>query len=271
MLIAAVSLLSVYAAIGMLVSVAFGRPPAGPGFWRLVLLLSLAALLFGVGVRLGAPKEFLPPLGTGAATALIACGLTAIVFGVRKAMEPHRHHALLLYGSAVAGIAAVLLDPVLRTPQQPEGGVVAAAVFATGLATMPLALGSVLLAMILAHWYLVEPRMPIGPLRRVLGLFAATEVLKAGLLIAVVVVHWPQWRVTPGGLMTVMVLGDGLFIAMRATLGVIAPIGLAWLTWKTVQIRSIQSATGILYAAIVLVLFGEITSMVLSLSTGLPY
>ncbi|SVC87867.1 uncharacterized protein METZ01_LOCUS340721, partial [marine metagenome] len=50
-----------------------------------------------------------------------------------------------------------------------------------------------------------------------------------------------------------------------------APIGLAWMTWKTVELRSIQSATGILYAAVVFVLFGETISIYLSLATGQPY
>ncbi len=43
------------------------------------------------------------------------------------------------------------------------------------------------------------------------------------------------------------------------------------MTWKTVEIRSIQSATGILYAALVFVLFGEVISAYLSLATGQPY
>ena len=45
----------------------------------------------------------------------------------------------------------------------------------------------------------------------------------------------------------------------------------SWMTWKTVEIRSIQSATGILYAAVVFVLFGETIRIYLSLATGQPY
>jgi len=66
-------------------------------------------------------------------------------------------------------------------------------------------------------------------------------------------------------------LGNALFVAMRLFLGVLAPLGLTWMTWKTVEIRSIQSATGILYAAVVFVLFGEVISAYLSLATGQPY
>ena len=86
-----------------------------------------------------------------------------------------------------------------------------------------------------------------------------------------VAIHLPEWTGNDGGLLRAFVLGEALFVAVRATLGVLAPLVLGWMTWKTVQIRSIQSATGILYAAIVFVLFGEVISLYLSLSTGRPY
>ena len=48
------------------------------------------------------------------------------------------------------------------------------------------------------------------------------------------------------------------------------PAVATYLTWKTVKIRSTQSATGILYIAMTLVLFGELTAMVLSRGVGHP-
>jgi hypothetical protein len=45
----------------------------------------------------------------------------------------------------------------------------------------------------------------------------------------------------------------------------IVGVGVAtYLAWRTVQIRSTQSATGILYIAMTLLLFGELTSLVLA-------
>ena len=38
---------------------------------------------------------------------------------------------------------------------------------------------------------------------------------------------------------------------------------LAWLVRSTVRIRSTQSATGLLYVALILVLFGELTAVFL--------
>jgi hypothetical protein len=40
------------------------------------------------------------------------------------------------------------------------------------------------------------------------------------------------------------------------------------MTWKTAQIRSTQSATGILYIAMIFVLFGELTAMILASRAG---
>ena len=60
-----------------------------------------------------------------------------------------------------------------------------------------------------------------------------------------------------------------LFLAVRWGMGVLGPALATVLTWKTVEIRSTQSATGILYIALALVLFGELTAMVLSREAGI--
>jgi hypothetical protein len=54
-------------------------------------------------------------------------------------------------------------------------------------------------------------------------------------------------------------------------MGLLGPAVASWLTWQTVQIRSTQSATGILYIAMTLVLFGELTAMVLSHEAGVVF
>ena len=187
---------------------------------------------------------------------------------IRQAVSPDGGGRSLLSAGAIAALATLLLDPVVFA-----GGSSGfeRAVYAAEMLTVATALGSVLLAMILAHWYLIQPRMPVAPLNRVLALFIATEALEALLLVAVVWIHWGDWAAGEGGIFRALVLGDALFVAVRATLGVAAPLGLGWMTWKTVQIRSIQSATGILYAAIVFVLFGEVISLFLQLSTGRPF
>ena len=268
MLTAALSLLLVYGAVGMIVTVLVARPTAGPGFWRLVLLLALAGLLLGLGIRVSGLAELAPP-GPVVIAASVLCALSMVLLGVLAVMRPERAHGSTMWLAAAAGIVVVLADPSILPAV--DNGPFEAAVHVAEFATTPLTLGGIFLTMILAHWYLVEPRMPTAPLRRAIVLFAMAEVVKLVLVALVLWLHLPEWANGPGGLMRAFVLGDALFVVVRATLGVLAPIVLAWLTWKTVEIRSIQSATGILYAAVVFVLFGEVICVYLSLASGRPF
>lgn len=267
MLVAAVSLLFLYTAVGMLLSAHRADPPTGPGFWRLSVLLILTGVGLGLGLRLSSLGGALPPPGPIALGGWALCLLALALFGFFLALRDTTSR-LLLTTALVGGVTGVVLDPVFAPTGLPP---LERFLYLMGLATMVLTLGAVMLAMILAHWYLIEPRMPIEPLLRVLKIFLAAELAKVLLLVGVVAVHWAEWTGSPGGLMRALVLGDALFVMVRAFLGVAAPLGLGWMTWKTVEIRSLQSATGILYAAIVFVLFGEVISLFLQLSTGRPF
>jgi len=55
-----------------------------------------------------------------------------------------------------------------------------------------------------------------------------------------------------------------IFLAVRWGMGFVAAGVSTYLTWRTAQIRSTQSATGILYITMIFVLFGELTSLVLA-------
>lgn len=269
MLAAAVAILLIYTAIGVLLSAAIARSPAGPGFYRLALLVSLAALALGFGLRFGPAAGTLPSLPWYAAAGYGLSAAATIVFGAGMRPDATPRFGWLTLAT-ISGIAAVLTDPVLLTGPDSANGFGGALYTAGLLAALP-AVGSVLFAMLLAHWYLIEPRMPLAPLRRVLVLFVIAELAILLMLLGVVGYHWPEWTTMDGGLARAFTLGNALFVAMRGFLGILAPIGLAWMTWKTVEIRSIQSATGILYAAVVFVLFGETICIYLSLATGQPY
>ena len=69
--------------------------------------------------------------------------------------------------------------------------------------------------------------------------------------------------------LTGFLLGSGIFILARWGFGLLAPIVMAWMTWKCVQIKSNQSATGILYVILAFVLIGEILAKYFLLSEGL--
>ena len=268
-MLSAVAVLLVHAAIGMLVCAAVARSPAGPGFYRMILLIVLACLILGFGLRLGPASDTMPMPTNLSGISYVVAVVATIVFGI--SLQPGTTQSFMkLTAASICGTLAVLTDPAIL-----EGATsitwTGRVLYHAGIISVLPAVGSVLFAMLLAHWYLVEPRMSLEPLRRVLIVFVATQFFLLVSVAGVIAYHWPEWTEMDGGLVRAFTLGNALFVFMRAFLGVLAPIGLAWMTWKTVELRSIQSATGILYAAVVFVLFGETISIYLSLATGQPY
>lgn len=122
--------------------------------------------------------------------------------------------------------------------------------------------------MIVGHWYLVQPKLSIAELRR-------TTLIFIGLLfVRFAFGSYGLWTLTSGkGEMEIYryLLGGypGLFIVMRWFWGLVGPLVLCYFIWSTVRIRSTQSATGILYVAVVCVLAGEILSQYLALFHGI--
>jgi hypothetical protein len=114
------------------------------------------------------------------------------------------------------------------------------------------ALGSSLVALSLGHWYLVSPTMAVRPLVRV------TFVILAALLVQVMLL-----------LAALPSLADAeLLLGVRVLFGLVLPIPLVVMTWRTARIRSLDSATGLLYLVVALVLAGEITARALFFLTG---
>lgn len=165
----------------------------------------------------------------------------------------------------VVAITVLLIEGLLHQHASPVRSWNSAELFAGGVSSAAL-LGSTLTAMMLGHYYLTAPAMSISPLRRFVGgmavaLFIRTIMALPGLI------AW--WR----GNVVVSMPADtfSLFLTLRWGVG-LASAGLAtWMAWRTVLIRSTQSATGILYIAMTLVLFGELMALVLTAGTGIAF
>jgi len=65
------------------------------------------------------------------------------------------------------------------------------------------------------------------------------------------------------------VKAPGVFVLMRYLWGILGALVLSFLVWRTVKIRSTQSATGILYVVVVATLVGEILSLYLAFYFGI--
>jgi hypothetical protein len=161
-----------------------------------------------------------------------------------------------------AVLAAVAGGVLVAAP--PGAGGALDVLNAAGRLTSGCLMGATLTAMLLGHYYLTAPAMSIAPLRRAVQCMAWA--LGARALVAVLA--WWAWRQGMAGSHAGV---SSLFLAMRWGMGFGGPL-LAWvLTWKTVAIRSTQSATGILYIAMMFVLFGELSALVLGRETGIAF
>lgn len=186
--------------------------------------------------------------------------------------------------AVLAGLVALFVLGMIYRPLAGGGG--GSVLVVAGFFAAALALGGVMTAMWLGHWYLVTPAMTEKPL-----LFSTTLVL-LGVLLEVVfflatgaqiapaqasniqnpstVVTSPTVPVTgtpqpgatstikPADVPTVTPLSPDAIGWLRILVGFAIPLILGSLAWKLVRDRSFQSATGMLYLIVVCALAGEI-------------
>jgi hypothetical protein len=162
----------------------------------------------------------------------------------------------LLLAAIAAGTAGVV------------AGAPRALVTATDL-TSVLLMGATASAMILGHYYLVVLDLPISALRRVTVLLVLGLVLRA-IVVAVVLAQGTAGLEEARRVAVGLWSPDGVFVWMRLLFGIAGPLCLIWFIWKTVEIRSTQSATGILYVQLFLVMSGELLAKYLRVAAGLP-
>lgn len=178
--------------------------------------------------------------------------------------------------TVAAGLATLFVMAMIYRPLASAnlGGLFTVASFFAAA----LALGGVLTAMWLGHWYLVTPVLSEKPLQ-----FATTLVL-LGVLAQVLfaftagpgTVHAtaqtplpastpsisaptpvPQGQVKPANALVITPLSTDAIGWIRILISFILPLVLGGLAWKLIRDRSFQSATGMLYLVVVCTLAGE--------------
>ena len=123
-------------------------------------------------------------------------------------------------------------------------------------------------SMILGHYYLVVPKLSEEPLIYCMYIFWTILFLK--LMSSLTIIFTTAAPFLQEG----TALGDGftfnwLFISMRYLWGYVAPLILSLFTFKLCRLRSIQSATGVLYIVEFFVIVGELISVYLMAKHGL--
>jgi hypothetical protein len=123
-------------------------------------------------------------------------------------------------------------------------------------------------AMLLGHYYLVVPKLSEEPLIYCLWIFWAVIFIRITTSVTLVLTGAAPF------LEEGTVLGDGymynwLFISMRYLWGYGAPLILSFFTFRLCKLRSLQSATGVLYIIEFFVIVGELVSVYLMAKHGL--
>ena len=178
------------------------------------------------------------------------------------ARRESRRASLVVGGLAsVAGLAALaLMAQVFAIPTWGYVGTFLSLLAGT------MSVGAVSLGMVLGHWYLVKPRLPARPLREVTAFLLLTLAIQVILLAPALALPVRQ---EPANALDVSI-GQNPFFWMRVGGGLLFPMALAYMAWDSSGVRAMQSATGLLYLAMALILSGEVLGKGLLFVTAIP-
>lgn len=128
-------------------------------------------------------------------------------------------------------------------------------------------LGIITYSMLLGHWYLVVPKLSAHPLK-VAAIFTW--------VILLIKITWSAYTLYShyDFFEEQTQLGAGyafnwMLLTMRVSFGYLVILGMSFFNWKLLQLRSIQSSTGILYAMTFFVFIGELVSIYMYFNYGL--
>ncbi len=227
------------------------------------LVVAVGALI--VGMRYGEPV----PVRDAASAAVVVATLVALVVSVQRrragvAGEHGREHERSERVAAMTGIERTRAAVDVAGAEFPPGldliaplvglvGLVAAGISAGDPAGLSVArvvvgaafLGAVTDAMLLGHWYLVQPGMPRGPLLELIRALAMIWPLE------MLVLLWPV------GMFSVLngTIDDGYagilgWMWAACAIGTIVLVGVTRAALKERQYSAVMAATGLLYLAI---------------------
>jgi hypothetical protein len=129
-------------------------------------------------------------------------------------------------------------------------------------------LGGSMVGMLLGHWYLVTPNLSTRPLIVMTLAFLVAAALQGALLPLALGVAGGGGEPAAGA---AALLGTyTVAFILRVLVGIVLPVALGIMTYQTCRLRSMMSATGLLYIAVSCVLAGEVAAKTLFFLTGVP-
>jgi hypothetical protein len=218
-------------------------------------------LLVAVAVMLGKPWQ---PLAHGTAY-MKAVAVLAMLFAllvlvqnvvVRAAERELRADAMILPVS----VGAVFV--IMASFGWTSYGTGTAVLLTFHLLSAAMVLGTSLVAMSTGHWYLANAQLSFDILVRLCRMFVGAIGLKAVIVAIYAATRFSDyWR-----------LEDfyKLVMGVRILAGIVLSVALALMSLSCAKRHANQSATGILYVAVVFVLIGETISLYLTLGMNRP-
>jgi len=230
-----------------------------------VLLMISAALTLVVAAIISVPLEvdgyrldpaYMSPTRVSLA-ALFALTIPYSALVIKEARQPS-----LVTGAAAATAGLVSLALLAQVFALPTWGYVGTIL---SLLVGALAVGAVSMGMILGHWYLVTPRLPEKPLREMTALLLVVLAVQVVLLA-------PNLALPHDSIPNAIDLSinENPFFWMRVAGGLAFPMLLTYMAFDSSGARAMQSATGLLYIAMALVISGEILAKGLLFVTAVP-
>jgi hypothetical protein len=222
--------------------------------WVLMGLNTFAALALYSG-RDGIEHTWVGPntLLLGAVLLAVGSYVGAVVWLYERARTGQR---ILFLLSGLALLAALAATPWTASSSRAQP------MLALDIVTSGWLMGTTMAGMLLGHWYLNTPTMQLVPLQRLVRWMTGAVIARAivgaiglGLCLAS--------DFTPTSLF-------GWMVGFRWLSGLGGAFLMAVLTWYTLKIPNTQSATGILYAGVILVFLGELVSQLLSMDAPFP-
>ena len=209
------------------------------GHFRITAWITAALALMALLANFGAAPE----------DASLQRGLIVTLFAASLVYLGAQYVRSDLVGAVVGGVAAVVgAAGLVEAAGYLEGG--GRALTIAGLLAGAGFLGSITNGMMLGHWYLNQPGLKPWALARLTLLALAGVGLT--LLTGAVDVGRLTEASTEGAVLGLPGFGDSFGVAFYGIWFVLAAFsgGVVWMARRCIQIRSIQSATGLYYVAI---------------------
>lgn len=179
---------------------------------------------------------------------------------IRKPGETFLANASGLTCIAIGAVLLVLCAVLVREPVWN--------VFGPGLTMFAGAatLGAFTVAMVWGHWYLVNPKLPAGPLNE-LTLICFGVVFVQLAVTAINAIIPAAMTIDSNALLAIDLPANPAFW-LRIGLGLVFPAALAYMAYSSSKEQAMMSATGLLYIAVGAILAGEALGRGLLFVTG---